>query len=566
MALNLIDVVPVLDYDYPLFSWDDFPQSRDALVPLTPVIQFESECWNDMVSKMHDVLIALEKGWELGPYFFDGEKKEFTAAMYNAMFDAMAGEIPLYSAWDKFQYYAHKGDPLTPGHLTFIAKWLNLVLGVARGTIELEELSWKHNSAVTFDAWFDAPPSVQIETTSDASSQGKTISSVNFEQLPAVPMFVNFKMMATLAAAAQAPQVLATEVDQPSQLNIAVEANRRTPARLALQWIQSRSISRAVMLTTTKTDFSVSLPVFSQPLANMNAWEAIHAAAIHTAKGSAAATLRADTALYPTASHIARGIAAMTGTVLPSTTEAFLPLIGTSLTAADVINTHAVDAGKMKHMAYSKQGAEAMCCVAENGSAEYMVRTIQEAEAAVPEAEPAYPRQLSLSKYTANITSQTSRPGWVEVIGLSLCDASAVTLDAENAAAGEIGTTQSECSLDLLESADIAADTLAFGSTECAAAIWLLPLQPDSKTLHIRQTYKEAIKIGNTLYIDEWPDQGQTDDGTLFLWKLYDTVLQVGNTLYIGSMPDTGKTDGQTLLIWDVEQEPVKTLNLLEVF
>lgn len=544
MARNLIDVAPVLDYDYPLFSWDDFPQSRDALFPLTPVELFETACWNEMVSKMHDVLIALEKGWDLGPYFFGGESNEFTAVMYNTMFDAMAEEIPLYSAWDKFQYYAHKGDPLTPGHLTFIAKWLNLVLGVARGTIGLEELSWKHKSAATFDAWFDVLPSVQIGTSSDASSQGKTISSVNFEQIPAAPMFVNFKMMATLAAAAQTPRGLATEVDQPSQLNIAVEANRRTPARLALQWIQSRSISRAEMLTTTKTDFSVSLPVFSRPLANMNAWEAIHAAAIHTAKGYAAATLLADTALYLTASHIARGIAAMTGAVLPSVTADFLPLIGTSLAAAAVIDTQVADTGKMAHLAHSKQDAEAVRCAAENGSAEYMARTILAAETTVPEAEPAYPRKLILSKSTANITPQTSRPGWVEESGVSICDASA----------------------EILESADIATDTLAFGSTECAAAIWLLPLQPDKKTLHIRQTYKEAIKIGNTLYIDEWPEQVQTDDGTLFLWKLYDTVMQVGNTLYIGSMPNTGMTDGRTLLIWDVEQEPVKTLNLLEVF
>lgn len=566
MALNLIDVAPVLDYDYPLFSWDDFPQSRDALVPLTPVERFESACWNTMVSKMEDVLIALEKDWERGPYFFYGEKKEFTAAMYNAMYDAIEAEIPLRNSWDRYQYYARKGAPLTPGHLTFIAKWLNLVLGVARGTIILEEMSSKQHCMLTYDAWFDAPPSVQIETTSDASSQGKTISSVNFEQLPAAPMFVNFKMMATLAAAAQAPQVLATEVDQPSQLNIAVEAHRRTPARLLLSWIHSRSVSRAEMLTTTKTDFSVSLPVFSQPLANMNAGEAIHAAAIHTAKGSAVATMRSDTALYPKASKIARTSATMTSEYLPAAPAGSLALLGKSLAVAEVIGTGAVDAGKMIHFAYSKQAAEAIRCTVENASAEYMARTKLAAESAVLGAEPAQPSQLSLSESTANITLQTSRPGWVEVSGLSLCDASVVTLDAENAAAGEIGTTQSECSLDLLESADIGANTLAFGSTDCTAAIWLLPLQPDSKTLHIRQTYKETIKIGNTLYIDEWPDQGLTDDGILWLWKLYDTVMQVGNTLYIGSMPDTGMTDGRTLLIWDVEQEPVKTLNLLEVF
>lgn len=566
MALNLIDVAPVLDYDYPLFSWDDFPQSRDALVPLTPVIQFETDCWNDMVSKMHDVLIALEKGWELGPYFFGGESNEFTAAMYNAMYDAIEAEIPLRNDWDRYQYYARKGAPLTPGHLTFIAKWLNLVLGVARGTIGLEELSWKHKSAATFDAWFDVLPSVQIGTSSDASKQGRTMSHVYFEKLPAVPMFVNFKMMATLAAAAQSPRALKTEAEQTSYLIVAAEANRRRSLPVSLRWTQARSIIQAGILITTKTDFSANLPVFSLSRAKIDPQESINGIARHTAWGSAAAEMRADNALHPKASKTARSSAAITSEYLPSVPAGCLPLIGTSLAAADVIDTQAVDTGKMVHFAYSKQGAEAICCTAENVSAEYMARTILKAESDVLEAKPAQSSRLSLSEATVNITPQTSRPGWAEGFSISVGDANMETLDAVNATSSEIGTTQSECSLDLLESADVCADTLAFGSTECQAAIWLLPLQLDSNTLYIRQTYREAIKIGNTLYIDEWPDQGLTDDGTLFLWKLFDTVLQVGNTLYIGSMPNTGKTDGETLLIWDVEQEPVQTLNLLEVF
>ena len=566
MARNLIDVAPVLDYDYPLFSWDDFPQSRDALVPLTPVIQFETACWNDMVSKMHDVLIALEKGWELGPYFFGGESNEFTAAMYNAMYDAIEAEIPLRNSWDRYQYYARKGAPLTPGHLTFIAKWLNLVLGVARGTIAIEEFSEKHKSAATFDAWFDVLPSVQIGTSSDASKQGRTISHVYFEKLPAAPMFVDFKMMATLSVAAQTPSVLATMADQTSKINASVVANRRTTARLLLSWIHSRSISRAVMDITTKTNFAANLPIFSLIHANITPFESINVNAKHSARGSSAAEMRSDTALYPEVAHISRGLAAMKSEVLPSAAADFLPLIGTSMAIADMIHMQAVDAGKIAHFAYSEQAAEAIRCTAENAYAEHMARTILETESDVLGAIPAHPSHLSLSESTANITPQTSRPAWAEESGISISTANMEALEAVNAEATGSGTTKGECVLELLESADIGANTLAFGSTECQAAIWLLPLRPDSKTLHIRQTYKETIKIGNTLYIDEWPDQGLTDDGILWLWKLYDTVMQVGNTLYIGTMPDTGMMDSRTLLIWDVEQEPVKTLNLLEVF
>lgn len=41
--------VPLLPVDYPLFSWEDWPDSRAALVPGGMTKKFEKACWNAMV-------------------------------------------------------------------------------------------------------------------------------------------------------------------------------------------------------------------------------------------------------------------------------------------------------------------------------------------------------------------------------------------------------------------------------------------------------------------------------------------------------------------------------------
>ena len=69
MALNLIDHAPVIDQDHPLFSWDDFPQSRDSLVSGTPVSLFETDCWDAMVWKVDYIANMMDFSFSGLPYF-----------------------------------------------------------------------------------------------------------------------------------------------------------------------------------------------------------------------------------------------------------------------------------------------------------------------------------------------------------------------------------------------------------------------------------------------------------------------------------------------------------------
>ena len=567
MALELIDHAPVLDGDYRLFYWDDFPRSRDALVTGTPTERFETSCWNTMVSKLEDVMIALEyDGWDKAPYFYYGEKKNFTAAMYNEMLKRLEQIFPLYDISDKFDYTPKKGSVLTPGHLLYIAKWLNLVLGVSNGLITLEEMRMRRFSWTTFDAYVDVWDSVLIETSNFLDKQCRTTSSVWFDQLPAAPMFPSFRLMSNIGVSAQAPNVLLTEVDQRSETSISLEATRRTGVPSANISANEKSTSLARISVTTKNSIAVLGNSTSQMLGEIKTAQPIYTEILHIASGSVMAQMQAPLQRLITSRKTAITNPKALMDDLPSVPVSFMPLMGKSSTSAETTCQESVESGEIEQRAKSKASTKVIIDTAAAAAFGIIGKGATGASFQTPVAEYVKTDLTMHSQQAAKIIMQTARQAWVDGFAWSESTAEMERLDAVNIVAEEIGETEVSCSLELLQTTNAEPETLAFGSVSCEAAIFLLPLQPDRKTLHIRQTYQEPLKIGKTLYIDQWPDQGLTDDGTLFLWRIFDTVIHIGNTLYIGSMPNTGMTDGETLLIWDVEQEPVKKNTLLEVF
>lgn len=59
----LIDI-PVLDSDYPLFDWGDWPGSYSALVSGGQTSEFEKECWNAIVNTLGDALSEGGISWD----------------------------------------------------------------------------------------------------------------------------------------------------------------------------------------------------------------------------------------------------------------------------------------------------------------------------------------------------------------------------------------------------------------------------------------------------------------------------------------------------------------------
>lgn len=568
MALDFINEAPVLDADYPLFSWDDWPQSRDALVPLTPVEQFEAACWNDMVSRLEDVLIALESDpWTDAPYFYSGEENYFTAAMYNRVSETIQGITPFYRTYQIGKCYVNPGDFLKTTHLTYIVRLLNYFLEVARGSKVLAKMKTDHISKLYYDVDIPILPSLPLATTTDGTRSCRTTFNIWLDQLPSVPGFVNYSLKSNLSVTARAPGAVVPLPEHLTKTNRSVVASRRVAAPFPQAKAVGNSISLAQILVTTKTEMAVQTMHHTLREAAAQLAEALYVSASYAGRGFVSAQVQVPESLLLKAGKNVRSSASALMEDLPSVPADCLPVIGKSLSAVSASYLQAVAAGEIRRPSRSKHYADILsrtAAVAEPIGIRGISATA--AEAQTPTAALVAAQMATQTNRYVNAITRIPRPTWADGFSKSLSSPDALIRNAENGAAVQGSASQTACAMETVIAADVQAGTLGISQTSCEAAVWLLPLQPDTKTLFIRQTYKEAIKIGNTLYVDEWPDQGLTDDGTLFLWKLFDTVLQVGNTLYIGSMPNTGKTDGKTLLIWDVEQEPVQTLTLLEVF
>ena len=65
-----IETIPVLDANYPLFSWDDWPESRAALVPGRPTKHFQRATWNAIIDTINSVLAQADIAW-FDPRFHD---------------------------------------------------------------------------------------------------------------------------------------------------------------------------------------------------------------------------------------------------------------------------------------------------------------------------------------------------------------------------------------------------------------------------------------------------------------------------------------------------------------
>lgn len=69
-ALPVVDAngklirTPLLYANYPLFDWDDWPDSYDALVSGGLTSEFEKECWNDIVDTLYDALVEAGLEWD----------------------------------------------------------------------------------------------------------------------------------------------------------------------------------------------------------------------------------------------------------------------------------------------------------------------------------------------------------------------------------------------------------------------------------------------------------------------------------------------------------------------
>lgn len=159
---------PVLPSDYPLFSWDTWPNSFNALVPGGVTRNFEKACWNDIIGTLADAAAAAgfpfydsENGFgEDDLLMFTGRFGRLTAARMNAVVAAFNNFLPWSWMW-KFERdppfpetsngypegywyrsifwgiddkYGREPHVVYPEYILGLAKRVNLFIELMRGT------------------------------------------------------------------------------------------------------------------------------------------------------------------------------------------------------------------------------------------------------------------------------------------------------------------------------------------------------------------------------------------------------------------------------------------------
>lgn len=530
-------LAPILDKDYPLFSWDDHPKSRDALVPGTPVEQFQTTCWSSMVRKMHDALDAMGITWEHPPYFYQGESKYFTAVKCYNLYYLCRFFVPLAAYEYTFRYEIGniaRGEYLTVRHLTFLAEWLNKFLKLARGTDSFAIIAVRQASLLHSEVAASLANLVPITSKTFGDNVSRTTADVSLDWLRTTPAAAGYigksQSIATMNLSSPEQPAVGKIVHSSSRVypvrrnvvtgkailsgesNINADFavlpsvhgfqagyNSRTSAKLLISMIKLVSvITRDISATRTDVDLAVVLPTAMK--ASATGWSA-----------STAACSVKPMFMIDGASTIGRSTTVAAMSYKGSSAHVITDLMSRTLRDASMVAAKILEA-----------------------STQIISRTRQDAAANTPSAVSAACDAKIYSKQNAKVITQTSRPMWTNYTTNTITSADFVSDTAVQIQAGGNSFTNKVCDIDIIRFAYVQENTKAFSKTRSEAIVWAQTTQPDSRTLRIRQTHRRPAKIGSALYLDCWPDQGITDDGTLVLKKIYDTVVQVEETLYIG--------------------------------
>lgn len=217
-----VDILPV---EYPLFSWDDWPESRAALVQDGPTSAFQMACWNAMVMHLAEALEAAGLEWDPGTgidgtgdkYVYPDDRVVITDGFlhgyqFNRMIGNIYGRLPLDTwLWKSdtsyrgyigrmyvYQYpiitpppgSPNLSDIVYPEYFTELVYRMNQFIEIMRGTWPINRISASAAAAVLCDENLMIRKSVPIEPHQpSASLRGET----QLEVLPGTPIPANRK-------------------------------------------------------------------------------------------------------------------------------------------------------------------------------------------------------------------------------------------------------------------------------------------------------------------------------------------------------------------------------------
>lgn len=155
---RLLDL-PVLDSTFPLFDWEDWPDSESALVSGGQTAAFEKEAWNAIVDTLADALKSAGISWSTT--YTTAEEAKITEEygdLYAKAFNSLRHNIdrPASLGWawaQRLSFRGHVGredfrgvdqygtsaDDVYPEYIRELVRKLNLLIEIMRGTADTAE-------------------------------------------------------------------------------------------------------------------------------------------------------------------------------------------------------------------------------------------------------------------------------------------------------------------------------------------------------------------------------------------------------------------------------------------
>ena len=180
----MLNQIPALPESYPLFDWADYQSSREALVQGTPTNHFAKAAWNALVDDLADALAESGIEWdeayttESGARMTDTDG-QLTAAKFNSVRLNIDHPAPLGWAWERkpdFRGYLgrvemrgaathrRRCDVVYPEYIVELARKLNVLLEIMRGTGLLADVECRLLLGVVQDIELRSQPAAHVET------------------------------------------------------------------------------------------------------------------------------------------------------------------------------------------------------------------------------------------------------------------------------------------------------------------------------------------------------------------------------------------------------------------
>lgn len=178
-----LNTIPVLPEDHPPFNWSEYQSSRDALVKGTPTKQFAKEAWNAIVDDLAAALSAAGIAWDSTYTTAEGARittspGKLSSDAFNSVRLNIDRPAPLGWQWawnenfrgylgrEEFRGVSTHGkarDKVYPEYIIELARKLNLLLEIMRGTALLADAEATYVASVIVQAEALSQPSLPAE-------------------------------------------------------------------------------------------------------------------------------------------------------------------------------------------------------------------------------------------------------------------------------------------------------------------------------------------------------------------------------------------------------------------